>query len=189
MLVLFFIVIIIVLIVKFKNYNIVLPNNSNTHNDKGDTIENSINTQKENIISPNGEIIDDAFIMRVEDTDFTYDNLRKIYFYPKEEIEPIKLDENRTFQLLTFKIDKDFVQFFKGDGTLFPYKIIILSDQITLDKDIQIGINKTLLEKKFNTKISTNKITVQNIEGGVYFTFFFEENILVKITYNVEYID
>lgn len=133
------------------------------------------------------EIADNNFIDRVEKSDLTYENLKSIYFSTKETYEPYPFRNGQTYQLVVFKSSSDTFKFFKSKTNMFLLKGDFLSDKITLDKDIKIGVDKAVFEKKFSKKITANNVAiVSEPEGFEYFTFIFNENKLIEIIYDTE---
>jgi hypothetical protein len=189
-------------LVLFVNMIIFLSCNSNktkgTQNVKKDEqIKDSINyliqhnesIQKDSVKTE--VIYDDEFIMRVIENDLTFLNLKKIY-QPKEINEKLlqnKHDQNNKDTLLTFTLGRDYIEFYKGGGNIFPQKILVSSGKLILDKDVKIGVDKGLFSQKFKNKLLSDTLVVQDLEGGNNFTFFFEQNILTRIFYKAEYID
>lgn len=136
-------------------------------------------------------IYDDEFIIRVIEKDFEFYNINRIY-NPSEIQE--KLFQNKHYlskldTLLFFTVKEDSIGFYKAWGNVFPQKLVIYSEIITIDKDIKIGVNKELFRKKFNHKVLSNIFVVKDLEGGNTFIFFFRENTLFRIFYESEYID
>lgn len=138
------------------------------------------------------KIVDHEFILRVSENDLSYENLKKIYS-PKEitkEAPKSELDKKNNGMLLVFKTDtKDIIRFFKTDYTISNDSMVFTSNRMIIDKDIKIGTEKSLLEKKLGKTFNTDKIIVTNIDEQIYMIFFFNQNKLTKVTYNSNYLD
>jgi hypothetical protein len=155
-------------------------------NIRNSAIKNQTNNHKNLQTLQTEKIIDDDFISRVGKNDLTYENLNKKYSSAKITYEPYPFHGDRVFQLIVFKSDIDIFKFFKSTESLFLLKGDFFSDKIVLDKDIKIGIEKSVLEKKFNKKIEANTVIVNSMEGYNFFTFIFEKDRLVEIVYDIE---
>lgn len=153
----------------------------NIHKPQGDLNHNQFESK----------IVSDEFVAQVLDNDLSYKNLVNLYS-PTQIIEETLEDEylkGTNSKKLIFKTDtNDTVQFLKNDFTLLQLDMVFVSSKITLAKDIKIGVDKSLFENKFNKKIS-GQFTVTSLEGYAKFIFYFEKNKLIKIAYQVEYID
>lgn len=154
--------------------------------------EDSINGQSLQKDTLETEVIyDDEFIMRVIENDLTFSNLKKIY-QPKEIHEKLlqnKHNLNKKDTLLIFIAGTDSIGFYKGWGNVLPQKMVITSGKLIVDKDIKVGVDKSLFRQKFKNKLLSDTLVVQDTEGGNTFTFFFKENILTRILYKAEYTD
>jgi hypothetical protein len=181
-------------------YDRIAPKNSTngSQNTKKETqTEDSINYQTQQGQSLQKDtletevIYDDEFIMRVIENDLTFSNLKKIY-QPKEIHEKLlqnKHNLNKKDTLLIFIAGIDSIGFYKGWGNVLPQKMVITSEKLVIDKDIKVGVDKSLFRQKFKNKLLSDTLVVKDTEGGNTFTFFFKENNLFQIIYKAEYTD
>jgi hypothetical protein len=137
------------------------------------------------------EIIADDFIERVLKNDLLLPKLTKIY-RPKEiheELIPNRHYPEKTDTIVSFKSGSDFVQYHKGIGNTLPVTITIMSDKAILDGNIKTGSSKSIFVEKFSKQNLSDTLTISDLESGNNFTFIFENDKLIKIQYQAEYID
>jgi len=136
-------------------------------------------------------IMDNDFINRVEKNDLNYQTVKNIFIYSNEIIKDYKIhqddDSTKTKLVILNTKNDDEISFIKNQKDFDPFIFHINSDSIVLDKDIKIGVDKYVFEKKFNRKFLPNEINIAtNPEGFIYFTFLFKNNKLIKIIYDAE---
>jgi len=136
-------------------------------------------------------IYDYEFIMRVVEKDLSLQNLKEIY-QPQEIYEILvqnKHNINKKDTLMIFVSGTDSIEFYKGWGNALPQKMIITSSKVIIDKNLKVGVDKNIFRQKFKKHVLPDTLVISDIEGGNVFTFFFEENKLIKILYQAEYTD
>lgn len=136
-------------------------------------------------------IMDNDFINRVEKNDLNYKTVKNIFINSSEIIKDYKIhqddDSTKTKLIILNTKNNDEISFIKNQKDFVPFIFHINSDSIVLDKDIKIGVDKYVFEKKFNRKFLPDEINIAtNPESFIYFTFLFKNNKLIKIIYDAE---
>lgn len=136
-------------------------------------------------------IYNDQFIINVLGNDLTYKKVISIY-HPSIISDKVVRDIHNKEQkdrILSFEASDDSFSFYKGTEKMLLQQMTIASKKITLDKSLRIGVDKALFEDKFKRSPLSDVFSVMDIEGGNEFTFVFKNNKLVKVLYNLKYLD
>ncbi|WP_154662125.1 hypothetical protein [Siansivirga zeaxanthinifaciens] len=86
-----------------------------------------------------------------------------------------------TIKTLTY--DKSELEFYKSATWEHIIGGIIKNPEIVLSKSLKIGIQKSTLENKLKTKITSDLVILGNLEQTSLFTFHFENGILESIKF------
>ena len=118
-------------------------------------------------------VVNNAFVSRTFENDLVYSKIRAKYKeipLKKKVIANIHWPEiNDT--LLSFQTSQDTFRFYRAQDKIIPYYISLGSSKITLDKNLQVGTPAEILKAKFKLKSIPNKLVVQELEGGLVFSF------------------
>lgn len=170
----------------------IIKNNINEKNIEKKVLKNeSLKPKIQNNLSTKDTIIDDEFIFRLIENDFNLNKIKSIYENGiiNEEITKNKYDNNKIDTLINVIWERDVITFHKAYGISLLQKANIVSENILLDSNIKIGVNKSIFNQKFKKNILTDSLFVSDIEKGNVFLFYFVNNKLNKISYQSGYID
>ena len=90
-----------------------------------------------------------------------------------------------TIETLTF--DKTKLELYKAQDREFIIRGIIKNSELEFSDSIKAGVSKLVLEKKLNTKITSNIVVLGNLEQTLLFEFFFENETLKAIEFQGYY--
>ncbi|MFI5159567.1 MAG: hypothetical protein ACHQF4_11920 [Sphingobacteriales bacterium] len=136
-------------------------------------------------------IVNDEFVMRVLENDLEYYKIIRAE-HPKninKKIVQNKYSPTNKDTIVTFSVNKDTYDFYKGKQKVILQKMSLRSENIVLDKNIRIGCDKKLFKNKYDGSLKSDIAVIQDVEGGNLFTFIFKNNKLIQVTYKIEYIE
>jgi hypothetical protein len=135
-------------------------------------------------------IIDnDEFVYKILDNELTLDLVRVNFTSFKQKVIKNKYSSTKCDTIIVYNNGLDTIDFYISEANTILREAIINSQLIILDSNIRVGVSKELFMRKFELSTIPDLLVVKDFENTSYFVFTFKDDLLIKIFFEVRYLD